>query len=48
MATMYRLPRNAICAPCHEGAIKAIGGRTPYELWNGHTPSIHARAARSC
>ncbi|KAG2622650.1 hypothetical protein PVAP13_3KG045100 [Panicum virgatum] len=23
MATMYRLPRNAICAPCHEGA-KAI------------------------
>uniref|UniRef100_A0A0A9HEB2 Uncharacterized protein n=1 Tax=Arundo donax TaxID=35708 RepID=A0A0A9HEB2_ARUDO len=23
MASMYRLPRNAICAPCHEGA-KAI------------------------
>ncbi|RLN34246.1 hypothetical protein C2845_PM03G22980 [Panicum miliaceum] len=23
MATMYRLPRNAICAPCHEGA-KAV------------------------
>ncbi|CAL4989974.1 unnamed protein product [Urochloa decumbens] len=25
MATMYRLPRNTICAPCYEGA-KAITG----------------------
>ena len=24
MATMYRLPRNAICAPCHEGAKSII------------------------
>ncbi|CAN6339342.1 unnamed protein product [Urochloa humidicola] len=25
MATMYRLPRNAICAPCYEGAKAIIG-----------------------
>jgi speckle-type POZ protein len=25
MAAVYRLPRNSICAPCHEGA-KAIVG----------------------
>jgi len=25
MATMYRLPRNAICGPCHEGAKAIIG-----------------------
>jgi speckle-type POZ protein len=24
MASMYRLPRNAICAPCHEGAMAII------------------------
>ncbi|OEL15570.1 BTB/POZ domain-containing protein [Dichanthelium oligosanthes] len=25
MATMYRLPRNTVCAPCHEGAKAIIG-----------------------
>ena len=25
MASVYRLPRNAICAPCHEGAKAIIG-----------------------
>ncbi|CAN6373837.1 unnamed protein product [Urochloa humidicola] len=25
MATMYRLPRNAICAPCYESAKAIIG-----------------------
>jgi speckle-type POZ protein len=25
MASVYRLPRNTICAPCHEGAKAIIG-----------------------
>ena len=32
----------------NRSSCKAIGGRTPYELWNGHTPSIQHLRTFGC
>jgi hypothetical protein len=32
----------------NRSSCKAIGGRTPYQLWNGHTPSVQHLRTFSC
>ena len=39
LTTVYLLNRSSC---------KAIGGRTPYELWNGHTPSVQHLRTFGC